>query len=288
MKYLLLLVLTVLTIGNALADDTIKIGLLASMSDEWASLGKNSLRGAEIAVSEINSSGGVNGRRIQLEVEDTLEANSGARALSAYQSLRQRGIRLFIGPSGTPAGMSLAPIIASQKVVIITPSVGVRDFSDAGSNIFNSRGVDEQGSAATAQLAVHRGWKRAAILSSQQPWEQAQGEAFRREFERLGGTIVGHAAPLPETNDFRTIIAKILSGKPQVVFLSNSNRMAVAAKQLAELRFTGPKLTTILDNFPSLQPGYSTQLPLAAAGLQYPAPRKRKPNAASSSEARLL
>lgn len=136
----------------------------------------------------------------------------------------------------------------SDPVVMITPTVGVRNFSDAGRNLFNSRGIDEQASAEMARVAFSRGWKKAAILASQQPWEQAQGEAFGREFKRLGGIITAQEFPLPETNDFRTIILKLLGGKPEVIFLSNYNRMGVAAKQLAQSGYTGPKLTTVLDS----------------------------------------
>ncbi|MBN8549372.1 MAG: ABC transporter substrate-binding protein [Deltaproteobacteria bacterium] len=218
------------------------------MSDEWAAMGKATLRGVEIAIEEVNRDGGVSGRRIELVLEDTQEANGGARAVNAYRNLRQRGVQWFIGPAGAPGALSLAPILVSDPIVMITPTVGVRNFSDAGRNLFNSRGIDEQASAEMARVAFSRGWKKAAILASQQPWEQAQGEAFGREFKKLGGMITAQEFPLPETNDFRTTILKLLAGNPEVIFLSNYNRVGVAAKQLAQSGYTGPRLTTVLDS----------------------------------------
>ncbi len=248
MRHLLILVSSIFALNLSLAEESIKIGVIASISDEWAALGTATVNGVKLAATEINDSGGVDGRRIELLVEDSQEANNGSRAVSAFRSIRQRGVSYFIGPSGTPAAMALAPIVKAEPIVIITPSVGVRDFSDSGSNVFNSRGIDEDASAEMARMALQRGWKRAVVLSSQQPWELAQGGAFRKEFERLGGVVQAHESPLPETNDFRSILTKLLAVKPQVVFLSNYNRLAVAAKQLVELGYAGPKLSTVLDN----------------------------------------
>jgi branched-chain amino acid transport system substrate-binding protein len=232
----------------AKAEDDLTIGVLTSLSDEWASVGQAIVRGAEMARDEVNSGGGVQRRKIKLAVEDTQEANSGAKAVAAYRTLRLRGIHFFVGPTGTPAGMSLAPIIAKDQVLIITPMVGVKDFSDAAPNIFNARGVDESASRSMASLAFDHGWRQAAVLSSQQPWESAQGRAFQNEFSLLGGKILSIEEPLPDTNDFSSLLAKIVSTKPEVIFFSNSNRVAVAAKQLAAIGYRGPKLAALIDD----------------------------------------
>ncbi|MCC6954568.1 MAG: ABC transporter substrate-binding protein [Deltaproteobacteria bacterium] len=228
------------------AEESVSIGILASLSDEWAAVGKNIVRGAEIARDELNSSAGL-GKPIRLVIEDTREANSGATAVSAYRNLRQRGVTIFVGPVGAPAGMSLAPIVAKEPVVMITPVVGVRDFSDAAPNIFNARGVDESSSRTMARFAIQRGWKRAGILSSQQPWESAQGNAFRDEFTRLGGVVAALEEPLPDASDLKTPIAKVLQAKPDVIFLSNANRLALAARQIKAAGYEGPKLAALLD-----------------------------------------
>lgn len=245
--FLFILAVLFIHLATAMAENDLPIGVLASISDEWASVGQAMINGAEIARDEVNAEGGIKGQKIKLLIEDSREANSGAKAVSAYQSLRQRGIRYFIGPTGTPAGMSLAPIVGRELVVIITPMVGVREFSDSAPNIFNVRGVDETGSRTMAKFAIDHEWRRAAVLSSQQPWEGAQGRAFRDEFLKLGGRIVDLEEPLPDANDLKTPITKILSAKPQVIFLSNSNRIPLACRQLTALGYHGAKLAALLD-----------------------------------------
>ena len=233
--------------NNARPNQDLKLGLLVSTSDEWASVGQAIRQGAELAIEEINSAGGVHGKTLTAIVEDSKEASSGANAVTAYHSLRNRGVEFFIGPTGTPAGLSLAPIIAHDPVLFVTPMVGVRDFSDASPNIFNVRGVDETGARAMANAAYARGLTRAAVIASQQPWESTQGKAFAQEFSRIGGSVVAHEESLPESVDLRTHIAKVLAKAPQIIFLSNFNRLPLTSRQLVAAGYSGPKYLALLD-----------------------------------------
>ncbi len=246
-RVLLVLLLSLLTpIQIALADNLISVGVIASLTDEWAAMGESVVNGAQLVCYELNAATANGSPRVQLIVEDSKEANSGAGAVTAYRSLRQRGIKFFLGPLGTPAGMSLAPIAAKDPVILITPTIGIPDFSEASPNLFNTHGVDEKASRAMATIAIRTGWKHAAVLASQQPWESAQGRAFRDEFERRGGTIVSYQEPLPDVNDFKGLVTKIIAARPEVVFLANFNRLAIASRQLAALGYHGPKLAALL------------------------------------------
>jgi branched-chain amino acid transport system substrate-binding protein len=230
-------------------DSSIKIGVLASLSDEWAAMGQATIRGLELALDEIHSGRGANGKKFQIITEDTREAHHGAQAVTAYRSLKQRGVTWFIGPSGTGAALALAPIVAADHILIITPTVGVRNFSDAGNNIFNTRGIDERASEYMAREAFKAGWRKAAVLASQQPWDTAQGEAFIREFQRLGGVVSSKETPLSDANDLQPMLVRMISTKPEGVFLANYSRIGVTGRQLKRLGFSGAKFSTVLDTW---------------------------------------
>jgi branched-chain amino acid transport system substrate-binding protein len=228
-------------------DETITIGVLTSISDEWAVMGTATVRGVELAIAEVNGRGGVHGRKLQLLVEDTREAHSGGHAVTAYRSLRQRNVKWLIGPAGTGAAIALAPIAAADQVIVISPTIGVSEFSSAGANIFNVRGVDRHATEYMAREAFKAGWRRVAVLASQQPWDTAQGEAFASEFTRLGGVVVSRESPLSDANDFQTMLVRALATKPDGMFLSHFSRIGVIGKQLKRLGYTGPKFSTLLD-----------------------------------------
>jgi len=227
----------------------IKIGVLACLSGECAEWGNNTLRGVTLATEEINTRGGVLGRQLEIVIQDTREASSGVAAVSAFRQLSsQQDISYFVGPTWTPAGLALAPIASNMKNIIVTsPSLGVADFNEHGDNLFNTWPHDENGTRALARYAFEKGWHRAAIFSSQQPWEQAQGEIFAEEMTRLGGSVVAHVEPLPDTYDLKTEALRIRRTNPDVVFFSNTNRLGVAAREIRQFGYSGPVLAALLD-----------------------------------------
>ncbi len=232
------------------AAPRVKIGALLCLSGGCAEFGTNSLRGAKLAAEEINAQGGVLGKQIEIVAQDTHEATSGGHAIQAYhQMMLDKEVKYLVGPTWTPAGQALAPILAKRSDVVATsPSLGVADYNEAAPSLFNVWPHDEAGTRKLARVAIERGWKKVAILSSQQPWEQLQGDVFEEEFSRLGGTVLMKLEPLPDAPSFRTETLKLVRTKPDFIFLSNMNGLAIASKDLTRLNYTGPKMTVLVDD----------------------------------------
>ena len=248
-KILLPLILLLLYCSPAVSDslaEKVEVGVLASLTGEWAAAGDMTVKGIELALEEYDQD--KNNVEFELLVEDTDESDSGAKAVTAYKSLRARGIKYFIGPIGTPAALALAPIIKNEKdVVVITPSVGVSDFHLTSNRIFNTRGVDEVLSKQLVAFAFKNKWPKAAVFATLQPWETVQGEVFAAEFKNLGGEIVSHQTPPSESNDMQTPALKIIKAKPDVVFLATYNKSGPAARALRTQGYKGPLLSVNLD-----------------------------------------
>ncbi len=233
----------------AVSPPPIKIGLLLCLTGECAADGSGSREGAELAALEINELGGVIGRRIEFVVQDTAEAISGAKVISAYRQLRtDKEIKFLIGPSWTPGGLSLAPVASKDAdVIVITPTLGAKEFHLTGDNLFNLRGTDEIPTRLTAKRAIERGFKHAAIFSSQQPWESQQAKYFAEEFVKLGGKIASKVEPLPTTTTLGTEALRTIGSKPDVIFFANLVQQAIAAKELRKLGWNGEKLAANVD-----------------------------------------
>lgn len=275
----------------AVAAESITVGVVACLSGGCAEWGVATKNGLELAQDEINSAGGFKGKRVDLKFEDTNEATSAAQAVTAFRKLRSsRDIHFFIGPSWTPAGLALAPIVGKMAdVVMISPSLGVAEFNEAAPNLFNTMMHSETGTRSLARLARQRGWKRAGIFSSQQPWENLQGKVFRDEFTRLGGEISPLLEPEPNIKDLRTESLRIISSKPDGVFLANMNQEGIAARQLRDLGFKGAFYAALLDQTRideaggALEGAISAQSPAAQIGFvsKYNARFGMKPTASA-------
>lgn len=231
------------------AENTWKIGVLLCLTGECATNGDNALKGAGIAVQELNDRGGVLGKRIELIVKDTNEAISGARTITVYRELRQnRDVQFILGPTFAPGGLALVPILKKDKNVIITsPSLGAAEFHNSADNIFNAHGTDEPTTRRAADYAFEQGIRRMAIFSSQQAWESQQAKFFEDQFVKLGGQIVVKVEPLPSNYILTTEALKIVSAKPEGVFISLIGQQAIAAKEFRNLGFNKPKFAAIVD-----------------------------------------
>lgn len=241
------LTLVLLFASHSVADD-FEIGLVICLTGPCAPDGDSTIKGVQLAVDELNAAGGVLGRQVKVVIEDTAEATHGAGAVSAYKNLRlDKSIQYFVGPSWSPGGLALAPLISKDNIIISSPSLGVKEFHESGDNVFNIRGTDEATTRRLAQYAIEKGWKRAAILSSQQAWEQAQGQYFADEFTKLGGTVTIKLEPLADSTNLQTEALQVIKTKPDVIFYSQYVQLAISAKNIRRLNYKGPQLLAAVD-----------------------------------------
>ncbi|HMO16505.1 MAG TPA: ABC transporter substrate-binding protein [Oligoflexia bacterium] len=248
-KTLIIIFLSTTLTSKISAEDTIKIGVLACLSGGCAEWGNATKNGLQLALDKINSNEGVLNKKIELLFEDTNEATAAMQAVTAFRLLNSRHkIKFFIGPSWTPAGLALAPIAGKMDdVVMISPSLGVAEFNEYAPNLFNTMMHSETATQKLANLAFEQGWRNAGVFSSQQPWENLQGKVFSEEFSRLGGKISLLIEPLPDVVDLRTECLKMISSKPDVIFLANLNQEGIAAKRLRALNYKGPFFSALID-----------------------------------------
>jgi branched-chain amino acid transport system substrate-binding protein len=225
------------------------LGVLLCLTTACSEWGTNSLNAINLAVNELNSKGGILGKKIKLSIQDTAEGPGGASTVTAYKNLiLNKNIHYIIGPTWTSGGMPLAPLAAKEKEIIITsPSLGVADFNEAGEHMFNTWPHDSYSSEALAQYAFDKGWKKVAIFGSQQPWETAQAEAFEKKFKELGGTITASVYPMYTATDLKTEAFKLKRSNPEAVFFSNYNQLGMATKELKKTGYNGPQLAILMD-----------------------------------------
>ncbi len=245
-----------------IAEKTWKIGVFVCMTGVCAEVGHNSLEGIRLAIDEINARGGVLGRKIEILLEDTVEGqSSGAAAVAAFQKLlKDREIQYLLGPSWTPGGLSIAPLAAKKRDIIVTsPSLGEEDFNKSGDNIFCLWPHDSQTTKFLADFALENNWKKVAVLSSQQPWENLQGNTFEKEFSRIGGEVTVKEEPLPTASSLRAEVLRIKSSQPDAVLLTNYTSMGLGSRQLREIGYQGPLFAILMDD---------TQMSLSQGALE--------------------
>lgn len=256
-KFSLLILLVVgVALPSLRAEDHVQqvaplsVGALLCLTGNCSDWGTAALHGAKLAIDEVNAKGGVLGRPLELKVEDTQESIGGARAVNAFQKLSNiDGLKFLIGPSWSPGALSIAPLAARRKdILLITPSASAEEFSRAGSNLFNLRPAERQATEALATLAIAKGWRRLAVLGSSQPAESTQGRIFKEAAIGRGATVTSYIETNPELHDVRTEALQTIASKPDAIFLIAYNQMLNAITNLRTQGFKGPVLTISIDD----------------------------------------
>jgi branched-chain amino acid transport system substrate-binding protein len=230
------LAITLLTAGLAWsAPEPIKIGTVLRLSI-GAEHGTPSRRGVEMAVAEFNKAGGINGRPVELIVED--EKDSPAAAVNAVQKLiNVDKVVAIVGPMTSGGMMAAGKTANDAKVVEISPTATTPKLSGYGDYIYRgcSR-IDTQGKVLTDWVAKNWKPKTVAIFFSNEPYGKACTDVFTKFFEKQGIKVVATESFMRGSRDFKAQLTKIMAANPDILFIPGyTPETAPAAAQARQL-----------------------------------------------------
>ncbi len=230
-------VLIFMTVGcTQPQEESIKIGVIATLTGPGAFQGQQEVRGLEICRDEINASGGVNGKQIELIIEDS--KTDPATGVSAFKKLTEiDGVQFVIGDSWTSATTPLIPLANQQKVVLISP-IALLDSMSQDDYFFRTIPPVSKMMTPLAQYAYNDlNLRRVGILLQENQFGVEHADDFSREFERLGGELVGIESFEMTSTDVRSEILKIKEKQPDGILNLHATgpMMGLLVKQAIEL-----------------------------------------------------
>jgi branched-chain amino acid transport system substrate-binding protein len=220
--------------------EPIKIGFIGPLSGDAASYGIPIKNAIDLAVEEINNTGGINGRKIEIIYEDG--KCNGKDAVNAAQKLINIDkVNIILGGMCSGELLAIAPITEPAKVLLLSPSASSPDISNAGDFIFRNNPSDADGGKTLAKL-VREKYTKAAIISENTDYAQALARVFVEHFRSLGGEVVAQENFDPGVKDFRTILTKIKSSNPEAIVVNPQTEVAggLIVKQAREMGITIP------------------------------------------------
>jgi len=229
------IVLLLATTGLAAAQEPIKMGTVLRLTI-GAEHGIPSRRGVEMAVDEVNKAGGINGRQVQLIVED--EKDSPAAAVNAVQKLiNVDKVVAIVGPMTSGSMMAAGKIADDAKVVAISPTATTPKLSGYGASLCRgcSR-IDKQADVLVDYVA--RKWKpkTVGIFFSNEPYGKGCAELFSKFFDKKGIKVVATESFNRGARDFKSELTKIKAANPDILFIPGyTPETAPAAAQARQL-----------------------------------------------------
>lgn len=201
--------------------EEIKIGAVLSLTGVAAFYGESSRNGIELAVEEINSAGGINGKNITVIYED--DGTDGKRAVTAVNKLIDVDkVDAFIGGTWDYSLEPMTPVVDAAKLIIINPSTGnTKDNSRLSPYLFRAWPPISNHVKTFDPVIKLEKIKRAVIFRAPGPWSDSHKENFERLMKENGGELIADFVGTEfDGSDFGTQVTKAKSLKPDAIFLA--------------------------------------------------------------------
>ncbi len=197
--------------GQVLAEDVIKLGVAGAHSGDLASYGIPTVRAAELVVAHMNGMNGVNGKKIQLLVED--DVCKPEIATNTATKLVSEGAHAVIGHICSGATKAAMGIYKDKRVIAISPSATNPALTQSGEypNFFRTIASDDSQALLQVDFAVDvLKLKKLAVLHDKGDYGKGLAE-FAKQFIEKGGKaqVVLYEGITPGAVDYSAVVQKI-------------------------------------------------------------------------------
>ena len=222
----------------ALDEEAFTIGLNADMSSASAESGEAIRRGMIVAIDEINATGGVLGRPLQLKVRD--HRGNPARGVDNIDAFgAQDDVIAVMGGLHTPVTMAELPFIHRNNLIYLVPWAAGTNIVDNGyspNNVFRVSVRDEYAGRFLAQEAQRRGFKTIGLLLEQTDWGRSNETTFQNVAHKIGLNISGVQWFSWGVKDLRLQTEALRSSGADVILLvANAREGTIAARAVASM-----------------------------------------------------
>jgi branched-chain amino acid transport system substrate-binding protein len=187
-----------------------KIGSLQPLTGGAAVGGKTALVGIQMAVERINKSGGINGRPVELIVEDDESKPDVARRKSEKLAVENE-IDVHVGGFLSNICLACTPVWEEQKIVNMISVCLDTTLTTSKCNRYTFRPFDYAPAQAVAfaPYLVNKLGKRWHIAYADYAWGQSTRDAYAAEIKKAGGEVVGTTGIPLNTADMTPFLSKI-------------------------------------------------------------------------------
>lgn len=206
--------------GNTASGNTIKIGMVASLSGDQKAWGEDSYSGAKMAVEEFNAAGGLNGKKVELLVGDSTSKPEPAK--SAAEKLISDGVLAIVGEVASGHTIQIAKSAFQKGIPVVAIGATRTDLTTEGANVFRVCYTDQFQGPVMAKFAYEElGIRNVALVTdNKQPYSQGLSKDFGKYFKKLGGQVVAEVFYESGQTQFSGQLTELKAKNPDGLFLS--------------------------------------------------------------------
>lgn len=200
----------------ALAEDSVKIGLIVPMTGGQASTGKQ-IDNAIKLYQQLNGST-VAGKKVEVILKDDAALPDNTKRL-AQELIVNEKVNIIAGFGVTPAALAAAPLATQAKVPEVVMAAGTSIITERSPYIVRTSFTLPQSSTVIGDWAVKNGIQKVAVLVSDYAPGVDALNSFKEHFEGGGGKIVEEVRVPLANPDFAPFLQRMKDAKPDAMFV---------------------------------------------------------------------
>ncbi|MEO1816773.1 MAG: ABC transporter substrate-binding protein [Acetobacterium sp.] len=231
---LVLMIGIILTLTSCGQQEPVTIGFVASLTGSTSELGVNGRNGLMMAIEEINATGGINGRSVEVVVKD--DKNDPQTGLAVDQELYEDGISFIIGHMTSNMAALSIPFVNSKDMLMISPTMSATTLFNQDDHLIGVVSPNsDQAVIIKESMVKNGGGKKVAVIYESQnlAYTGTVKDCLAKEIEPLGGQFIYEEAFLSGANpNYLDISQRVLNSKPDsIVILASSFDAAMFCQQ---------------------------------------------------------
>ena len=240
-KTLIIAILSVLVLASAgviwAGPDTVKIGLSAPITGNYAEYGENFVVATQMAADKINATGGVKGKKIDIVVMDS-KGDPKEAALIAQNFSQNQDIVAEVGDFSSTSCLAAAPIYERNGLVQLSPTASHPDFTKSGQYMFGIVGTqDAEGPFNVKYIAQnYLKLKSVAVIYINNDWGLVTKDRFVQAAKQYKLKVTMEQPFFETEKDYNATLTKLRESNPQGIFIAAMyNEASLICRQIKKM-----------------------------------------------------
>jgi branched-chain amino acid transport system substrate-binding protein len=247
-------------------QNTVKIGVITSLTGSQAAFGEAHKNGYAIALDEINAKGGILGKKVELDFyDDQSKPDQAVQGVSKL--LDQDRVAMLLGAYSSENTKAIINPVTTHQVPLLIPTATADNVMDSKSPwVFRiCAGANDYARATIEFLKNNGAPKTMAIVYEKTNFGQANMQAMREAAQAAGINVVAVEEYEAKAPDYKAVLRRVKAGNPDVVyFCSYLLDATTLMRQSQEV---------------DLNPKYYTSAGTGFAAAEFPTPKGAGKNA---------
>lgn len=215
--------------GSGSNSKTLTLGVITSITGADSEFGKAQQEGYNVALDEINKSGGILGKQVKLVFLDD-QSKPAEAAKDVDQLVSQQSAQAILGPYSSGSALAVVNKANSYKIPVIVPTATASNVTETGSKyVFRVCATSDDYAKAIVDLLKAKGdAKTIAIVHEDQNFGASADKAMVADAQAGGLTIVDDESYSVQSLDYKSMLNRVKSKHPDAIYFASYSKDAVA------------------------------------------------------------